>query len=249
MRKIGIVIVLVAVVGVILAGCAGDSEPEPALEPVSRIVTNIPWPDNEFTGYVIQDYEGNDKGTAALLIERFEDIYFLKQYYVFQKKFGLTLIVNVRTDNLKPLGGGVTGSTALPGPTVIYSYEEKGKLNIDNSTPEGDQRIVIDVPEDAYDDNELLFLLRTIPFEVGYTASFTNVVATSAQKHVVTITVVGEEELQVPAGNFDAYKIELTIASDKKYLWYAKEKPHYLVKLDDRINVILLLKDIEEIKE
>ena len=37
--------------------------------------------------------------------------------------------------------------------------------------------------------------------EVGFTASFTKVVAASAQKQAVTVAVVGEWKFQVPAGN------------------------------------------------
>jgi len=159
----------------------------------------------------------------------------------------LVIIANVRADNLKPLAGGVTGSDALITPVVTYSYEEEGKLKIDTYTRDNEQHDVIDVPEDAYDDNELLFLLRTIPFEVGYTANFTNVIATAAKEHIATVTVVGEEELQVPSGNFDAYKVEFIMAGSKVYFWYAKNKPHYLLKLDSSASVILL-KDKEELE-
>ena len=237
MKKIGIVVALIAIIGLILTGCVDHSGPE--REAACEIITDIPWADNELTCYVIQDYEGNDKGTAALLIERYEDIYFLKQYYVFQESIAWTLMVNVRADNLKPLAGGVTTSTPTIGHTVIYNYAE-GKLDIDTTAPEGSQHTVMDVPEDAYDDNEFLFLLRAIPFEVGHTATFTNVIATSAEKHVVTIVVIGEEELQVPAGRFDAYKVEISMAGDKRYVWYGKDKPHYLLKLDSGTGVILL---------
>lgn len=262
MKKIGIIIVLIAVAGLILAACGSDTEleqepeAETQPEPVSGIVADVPWSDSgssrhtiEFTGYVIQNYEGSDIGTVALTITRLDDIYMLKQWYVFGDYVGLVTIANVRADNLKPLAGGITMPDAIYTPVVTYSYEEEGKLKIDIDTQEGNRHEVIDVPEDAYDDNELVFLLRAIPFEIGYTTNFTNVIAASAQKHVVTVTVVGEEELQVPAGSFDTYKIELTMAGDKKYLWYGKDEPHYLVKLDDGASVILL-KDIgEEAKE
>jgi len=239
---------LIAITGLTLAGCAGNNEPEPAPEPepASVTVSEIPWPDTEFTGYVIQDYDGNEMGSSALLIRKTLDIYNLNQKYVFEGSFDQVLIANVKADDLKPLAGTITIPEVMLAPLVTYLYKEDGTLTIDAATEEGNQHTVVNVPEDTYDNNELLFLLRTIPFEIGYTATFTNVkITTKAEKRAATVTVVGEEKLQVPAGNFDTYKVELTSASNKKYLWYGKEKPHYLVKLDDGTGVILL----EEIKE
>ena len=248
MKKASIAIALTAAISLILASCVDYSKPEP--EPDKKVATrepseivDIPWADSEFTGYVIQDYEGNNKGTVAMSIERYRDIYSLKQLYVFQDNVSLVLIANVRADNLKPLGGGVTESNVAFGPTTTYSYEEGGKLNIDAASPEGVQHIVMDVPEDAYDDNELLFLLRTLPFEVGYSTAFTNIIVASAKKWAVRISVVSKEEIQVPAGNFDTYKIKLTMAGETKHLWYGRSKPHHLIKLNDGVN-LLLLKEI-----
>jgi len=243
MNKIVTTIVLIAISGLILTGCAGDNEPKPAPEPAPASVTvsEIPWPDIEFTGYVIQDYDGNEIGSVALLIRKTVDIYNLNQRYNFEGKSDLITMANVRIDNLKPLAGTITISEIAFSPIVTYLYKEDGTLTIDAATEEGNRHTVITVPEDAYDNNELLFLLRTIPFEIGYTATFTDVkVITKAEKRTATVTVVGEEELQVPAGNFDTYKVEFTSDGNKKYFWYAKEKPHYLVKLDDGNGVILL---------
>ena len=242
MKKINIVIALITVVGLILAGCAGEPEPAPEPEPVNGIVSGIPWSDRELASYVIQDYEGSTIGAAGLSLARdMEGTYILKQFYGFKQQVAALLtMAKVRADNLKPISGVVTLANISPAPVVEYSFDD-GILSIRVLNTEGDiSRDTIDIPEDAYDDNELLFLLRAIPFKVGYTASFTNMIAAAAQKHVVIITVVDEEELQVPAGSFDAYKIELTMAGEKKYLWYGKDKPHYFLKLDDGSSVIVL---------
>ncbi len=252
MKKVGITITLTAIVGLILAGCAGNSEPapapapEPEPEPVSGIVAGIPWADREFLDYVIQDYEGNDIGMLGLTIAReMGDTYILKQLYAFKQQVAqLLTTTKVRADNLKPIIGRIVFANVSPAPVITYEYED-GIVSISTLVEDDILQDTMDVPEDAYDDNELLFLLRTIPFEIGYTVSFTDMIVASAQKHVITITVVGEEEIQVPAGSFDAYQVELTIAGDKKYLWYGKDKPHYLLKLDDGRSVTLL----EEIGE
>lgn len=239
MKKINIVIALITAVGLILAGCAGEPAPEP--EPVSGIVSGIPWSDRELASYVIQDYEGNKIGIVGLTIAReMGDTYILKQFYgVEQQVTSILTMVKVRADNLKPVSGRVAFAHISPAPIISYKYEDS-VLSIAITTEDEPKHTVMDVPEDAYDDNALFFLLRAIPFKVGYTASFTNMITVSAQKYAVTITVVDEEEIQVPAGSFDAYKIELTMAGEKKYLWYGKDKPHYFLKQDDGSSVIVL---------
>lgn len=241
MKKINIVIALITAVGLILAGCAGEPEPAPEPEPVSGIVSGIPWSDRELASYVIQDYEGNKIGIVGLTIAReMGDTYILKQFYgVEQQVTSILTMVKVRADNLKPVSGRVAFAHISPAPIISYKYEDS-VLSIAITTEDEPKHTVMDVPEDAYDDNALFFLLRAIPFKVGYTASFTNMITVSAQKYAVTITVVGEEEIQVPAGSFDAYKIELNMAGEKKYLWYGKDKPHYFLKLDDGSSVIVL---------
>jgi len=247
MNKIVTTIVLIVTFSLILTGCTGNNEPKPAPEPepVSGIVSEIPWPDTEFTGYVIQDYDGNEIGSGALLVRKTMDIYNLNQRYVFEGTLDRIIMTNVRIDNLKPLAGTITRPEIALSPVVIYLYKEDGTLTIDAATKEGSQQTTITVPEDAYDYYELPFMLRAMPFKIGYTATFTNVIVNRAEKQIATVTVVGEEELQVPAGNFDTYKVEFTSDGNKKYFWYAQEKPHYLVKLDDGTGIILL----EEIEE
>jgi len=247
MRKIGIVIALVLTVSLISSGCAGNSKPEPEPEPVSGIVSEVPWGDRELIDYTIQDYDGNEIGSIGLTLAReLGDAYVIKHVLGYKEQvFIYLIIVKVRADNLKPVTGMITLGNISPTPLTEYHYENS-VLNIESSNTEGEVTYqTIDIPEDAYDNYELPFLLRAIPLEVGYTATFTNVIINRAEKQATTITVIGEEELQVPAGNFDTYKVELTSAAGTKYFWCAKDMPHYMVKWDNGAEITLL----EEVKE
>jgi len=247
MKRIGVVIVLTALIGLILAGCTEKSEPEPVTEPVSGIVSSIPWGDRELIDYTIQDYDGNEIGSTGLTLAReLGDAYVLKQVLGYKGQvFVFLIIVKVRADNLKPVTGMITLGNISPAPLTEFRYEDS-TLSIENTNTEGEVTYkTIDIPEDAYDHYELPFLLRAIPLELGYTTTFTNVIVNRAEKQAATVTVIGEEELQVPAGNFDTYKVELTSAGDTKYFWCAKDMPHYMVKWDNGAEITLL----EEVKE
>jgi hypothetical protein len=55
-----------------------------------------------------------------------------------------------------------------------------------------------------------------------------------------TISVIGKESIETPAGTFEAWKLELSVAGGKQYFWYAVEKPNYLVKYDNGYTICLL---------
>ncbi|MFC2012752.1 DUF3108 domain-containing protein [Chloroflexota bacterium] len=253
MNKFGIIIALALVIGLIVSGCAGNSEPEPEPEPepmpINGIFAAIPWQERELLDYVMYDYSGNETGAIAMTLAReLDDSYVLKQVFIFQQQvYTLLTITKVRADNLKPVNGMITLGNISPAPLIKYSYGD-GVLNIASTDTENNlTNRTIDLPEDAYDDNELFFMLRALPFKVGYTASFTNIIVASGAKYPVTVTVVGEEELQSPAGAFNTYKVELDMAEVKQYLWYAQKKPHFLIKLDDGESIILLSEIAEEL--
>lgn len=56
----------------------------------------------------------------------------------------------------------------------------------------------------------------------------------------VTITITEKEQVEVPAGLFDCWKLELKVPGQRQYVWYSVDSPHYLVKYDNSQNIILL---------
>ena len=155
-----------------------------------------------------------------------------------------TISIKVASDDLKPISGNQT-IVSPQGEFKINATYSDSRLKIEAETPEGNQTVEIDVPEDAYDNDEVLFLFRAIPFEEGYQATYTNVVASVAQKAAVTITVIGKEQVEIPAELFDCWKLELNAAGQKIYMWYSIDSPHYLVKYDNGQSIILLQEIME----
>ncbi len=203
-------------------------------------VSAIPWPDSEQTTYTIEDQQGNTVGSCQMIVEKEDDTYLLTQNYDLWE-WHMTDEINMRVnaDTLKPISESRIMDTAQGRIEVTTSYSDN-KLTINAITPDGEQSAEMDVPADAYDNDEVLFLYRALPFEIGYTASYTNIVAASALKPRVTISVTGQEMVETPAGSFDAYKLELEAAGATQYMWYAVETPHYLIKYDNGVTIFLL---------
>jgi hypothetical protein len=82
-------------------------------------------------------------------------------------------------------------------------------------------------------DASLLYLLRSFPFD---TEAQWRVFMVDFSGHSIRITArhTGTEMVIVPAGDFDCYRIEVTvnlpIFQPKILIWLTKSEPHFLVK-------------------
>ncbi len=68
--------------------------------------------------------------------------------------------------------------------------------------------------------------IACLPLAEGYTTSFRNFDVQTQKVKVMQLSVTGMEKVTVPAGTFDAFKVELTSAdnsADKQTLWIAKD--------------------------
>lgn len=74
------------------------------------------------------------------------------------------------------------------------------------------------------------FLISTLPLETGKTFKFPVLDAQSGGLENVTIEVLGEEDLMVPAGSFSTYKIKIKSGDGEQVMYVQKTAPRYLVK-------------------
>lgn len=218
-----------------LALVACSQTPSPA-----EVGVAAPWPDQEHAVYVIRNQQGTAIGTGDLRIDREGDVYVLRHLYQLPGGVVDDITMRVRADDLKPIGGHREVTTSQ-GVTVIDTTYHDGKLSIKAKTPTGeDKSAEIDVPADAYDNDQALFLWRSLPFADGLKVAYTNIVAANALKPKVTLSVVGQEQVTAPAGEFATWKLEMVAGQQKQHLWYAVAAPHHLVKYDNGTTIFLL---------
>lgn len=114
-------------------------------------------------------------------------------------------------------------------------WRERGKAYSKRGTSFNEPERTFDLPSDMElaVDASLLMRLRSFPFDEGkswkvYMVDFSQI-AVSA-----TIIQTGSETVQVPAGVFECYRIEvsveLPIVRPRIIFWLAKDQPHFLVK-------------------
>ncbi|MGA8028688.1 MAG: alpha/beta fold hydrolase [Bryobacteraceae bacterium] len=72
-----------------------------------------------------------------------------------------------------------------------------------------------------------LLVISALPLADGYKTTFYNLDLQKMQPRVMQLTVVGSDKVTVPAGSFDAYKVEVAPAhggADHVTIWVAKDK-------------------------
>ena len=139
------------------------------------------------------------------------------------------------------------GSDLVPGSVVQGGKSQGLDTKIDVSyaggrakgsatTPQqagGTKTVQVDaeVPKGAIDDNMITPLLAAFRWAAG--AKFTVSVFQSGKGTVLpaTLTVSGEETVQVPAGTIDAWKVDLTGGEQALTFWVEKAAPYRTVKI------------------
>ena len=142
--------------------------------------------------------------------------------------------------------------------TVLYTKQQReGKTNREiRVTFDRDKQVAtyhnfgkaegtVEVRDGILDPLSVMYSLRSKEFEVGKPI---HLPATDGKKVInIKVGVVSEEEIKVPAGKFQAYKIvpgtgELRGVFEKSKdskieIWMGKEKPHYPLKMKSKVIV------------
>lgn len=204
------------------------------------IVSNIPWTTPEEARYRLLDGE-EVKGTAVLRIEPAEGEITLTQE--FESDEFRNEVVAVADETMRPK----SVEYVIEGPEGArrWQVEYTGGVAVVIQRTEGDERRdEIRVPSHSYDSWTEIFLWRTIDFHDGYEASYTDVLsATLARPQVIsqTLAVTGKETVEVPAGTFQAWRLEIRSSAGEQVAWYADTETRPLVRYDNGDLVFELL--------
>ena len=140
--------------------------------------------------------------------------------------------------NLKPvtvhstmaLGGGAPLEATL----TYDGGHVTGQRLVQPSAP-GQRPTVADVDTtfamDVYSSDQLITLIQAAPLSAG--ASFTVPIYQDDRntQSMYTVSVAGRESLTVPAGTFDAWRVNVT-GNEAATYWFAADGPHRLLKME-----------------
>ena len=203
------------------------------------VVGAVPWADHEEARYRLVGREGEEQGTGVLSIQREGDGFRLGLAYGDNSNSDETEVL-VAADTLKPRS--LHREILNEGETEVLDVEYgPDEVRIRS----GDRQSFLRLPEHSYDNDSALFVWRTLPFADGLVAHYNTIVTNRRRTAVVTLKVVGRERVEVPAGSFEAWRLEIRSGSIRQVAWYADNERRDLVKYDNSQQVFLL----EEVPE
>ena len=94
---------------------------------------------------------------------------------------------------------------------------------------------------DAYDNESALWLWRTLDLGEGYDGQYVSVSAVTQGQITVRLTVARRERVEVPAGAFDVWRLQVRSGRATRVAWIGVDPPHQLVQWDNGSEIFRLL--------
>jgi hypothetical protein len=130
--------------------------------------------------------------------------------------------VDAEADTMQPV---VSRMTSPMFPETLTTYQH-GEARVDIK---GKDSKTLKLDSTVFDEEELVSLLRRLPLTVGYKNSFSVLANPGAVVSTMRFSVAAEESVKTPAGEFNAYRVELD--SGATY-WISTDPRHYPVKFE-----------------
>ncbi len=222
---LAIVIVLVAFAGV---ACESSSATAP-------IQIRQPLPDEESLAYNLVDSSHARIGSAMLAIQRNGDSLVLSQSYSDLNNHTDNGSVTVDRSLLTPQKANREIHTASVNSRVDVTYTANAVSTVANDGSE--HRNQANITPATYDDQEDVFLMRTLEFTQGTTAHF-NLVVVDASKGTISraaagVRVNGTQTITLGGKSIKAWQIELTGAGATSTAWYDTTAQRRLLRYDN----------------
>ena len=111
--------------------------------------------------------------------------------------------------------------------TNSIEIEVRDNKAVGKSNTGGQERpISVDLGGPLFADGATGLSISVLPLKEGYTTTFRNFDLQRQKTKLLRLAVSGSESVTVPAGTFDAFKVEITSADggmDKMTVWVAKD--------------------------
>lgn len=215
------------VLALLLGACADESSFADPSNPVGA----IPWPDYELLRYDVTDQTEQPLGSLELEIRRDVDTYAIRVLFQLDSGVRDETALRIAADTLQPLEYerlATDGGESID----VFGFYHNGV--VDSVVIEDGKRTAaqVETGEFAFDNDSSAFLWRTIAFAQDYEVVYRSVNVREQRTQLVRLRVVGQDRLQVPAGDFLAWQVEVRPGLDRQSVWFDIESPHRLVRWD-----------------
>jgi hypothetical protein len=214
---------------ILLAAC-GAPDPQPL------IFGAAPWGDGEVSEYRVTDVNGAYAGTARFDLRRLDEATWSLRRETVAQGTQEIVVVEMSVGEYRPALATMVRIDDSGTEQVRTTYSGS-QANLELTSKQNvttDQRVAI--PSDARDQRSLVMLARTLPLAANYATRLNTFLPIVPILDRVTLSVQGREEVQTPAGPFDAWKVQLDTGDSASLLWVGVDAPHPVVKYVDGRN-------------
>lgn len=197
------------------------------------IVSGIPWTAPEEARYRLMDGD-EEKGSGVLRIEPQNGGFrFTQEFESDEFRDEVVAVADAESLRAESVARVIDGPEGARRWQVEY---EGNTVVVVQRTEDDERRDEITAPTRFYDSWTDVFVWRTIDFREGYEATYADVLsATLARPEVIsqTLKVTEKETVEVPAGTFQAWRLEIRSSGGKQKAWYADTETRPLVRYDN----------------
>lgn len=226
-----------ATLGVLLAAC-GSSVTTQVL-PIATLL-----PEREEAVYRVQDGAGNEIGRAVFTIAtEGAESRFVQDYDFGEGRSDRSNVTFVR-ETMRPRTAERQVRDSGEDYHTIERYEpDSVSVSFAGGGRERERRAAIS--ETAYSNLESLVLWRTLPMGAGEQFSFVNVVVDpkrgTISRALATVEVSGREQVRLPSGDVEAWRVDFKSAGVTNRAWYAVDGSRRLLRYSIQRGPTLIL--------
>lgn len=229
---------LLAVLGTACAaGGAGGGDTE-------DIVHAVPFAAGERLVYELVDADGVVVGYGAFTTTARDDALELVQTYEeLDTPSGARPVLDVATvvvdaATLKPLTSERTIQRREPADDESYAatYEPGGdeaRLVVTQRSGEDERTREVGLREHHYDSQSSLWVWRAVALGEDFEANYVSVNPRDASQVTARLVMVDRQTIEVPAGSFETWRLQVRNGRDTRIVWIHAEPPHEVVQWDN----------------
>jgi hypothetical protein len=208
--------------------------------PVALLFNPAPWQDGETHTFRITDMDGKRAGVATYAItagvaDGGRAMWSLLRTIQTQGDTE-TVTTKVSANGFRPTASYLERSSAAGTESVDAQYNGPAvdMVLTTRAAVKSNQRV--EAPSDVRETSTLPMIVRALPLTDGYATQLNAFLPVVGLLDRVTVSVVGDEAVTVPAGAYDAWVVTLDSGDATSRLWIAKAAPHPLIKYIDGRN-------------
>ncbi len=213
-----------------LMGCSR----QPDIQPMS--FNSTPWQPNEVSSYDLTDVDGNRAGTARFDLTELANGGWNLRREISSHGIQEIVVIDMSEDEFRPIESTLI-RVDQGGTEVVRSKYSGSQADMELTTKQNittQQRVSI--PSDSREQASLVMLLRALPLAEGYATRLNVFWPVVGSLERVTVQVVGEEQITVPAGTFDTWHVLVETPNSATDVWISKEAPYPVIKFIDSRN-------------